>query len=265
MEVVTPFFLPIKADSVLSPQIHYGLAHYGEPITGIYFVTADDQYGRITFESLDALKFCRGEVLPYPYDWSKHERGIWVFKIENSRWLKERFDYENKHYGSAYEFGGNVQEMLTDFSHYLFSFHDEFVEVIARGLWFEQAAENLFGKPLQLGHPSLPLPDTDAQRLEAHGLTCQVRRNPLPTEQLIASARYCSQTLLEFALELDGEASVTNTLTLAHSNGQLTSSFRGFFGRQEAGFEGVATLADVQPYLEKYMAEVAERRQEMGN
>lgn len=46
--------------------------------------------------------------------------------IENSSWQKECFDYENKYYGSAYEFGGDVKEMMTDLKHYLFSSHDQF-------------------------------------------------------------------------------------------------------------------------------------------
>lgn len=61
--------------------------------------------------------------------------------IENSSWQKECFDYENKYYGSAYEFGGDVKEMITDLKHYLFSSHDQFTEVIARRFWFEEAGE----------------------------------------------------------------------------------------------------------------------------
>lgn len=261
---VVSFRLPIVADSVLSPQLHYGSEQSGEPITGIYFLTDDDQHGRITFENLDALRLCRGEAMPYSYNWDAHERGTWVFKVKNSSWQQERFAYENKHYGRSYEFGGNVQEMLTDFSHYLFSFHDQFIEVIARGIWFEQAPKRLFGQPLLPGHPLLALPASPHQLLTAHTLVCQVRYNPLPTKQLLANARYCSQLLLDFALELDDRTSSVGALVLAYHNGQLTSRLHGYFGSRVAAFDGIATLDDVRPYLEKYLGEVYERRKASG-
>ncbi len=116
MELVKRISIPVEADSVLSPDVYYG-----DKLTGIYFHTSDDQFGRITFNNLDAIKICRGEMMPYEYNWETHERGVWVFKIENSKWLTERFNYESDHYGSSYEFGGNVNEMLTGFSHYLFN------------------------------------------------------------------------------------------------------------------------------------------------
>ncbi len=65
-------------------------------------------------------------------------------KIENSAWLKERHKYESVNDGSSYEFGGNVDEMLSDFNHDIFSFPDQFIEVITRGIWFEKDPENLF-------------------------------------------------------------------------------------------------------------------------
>lgn len=86
--------------------------------------------------------------MPYKYNYGNDGSDIWVYKIENTQWLTERFQYENKNYGCSYEFGGNVNEMLTDFNHYLFSFHDQFVEVIARGFWFEKSEKILFKQPL---------------------------------------------------------------------------------------------------------------------
>lgn len=37
----------------------------------------------------------------------------------------------------AYEWTGDVDEMLRDFSHYVFRFHDQFVEALSSGIWFE--------------------------------------------------------------------------------------------------------------------------------
>lgn len=259
MEIAKGIIIPVIADFVLSPDVLYS-----DELTGIYFQTEDEQYGRITFENLDAMKICRGENLPFTDNWEEGQEYPWVYKIENSKWLKERFDYENENYGSSYEFGGNVNEMLTDFSHYVFKFHDQFIEVIARGFWFEQDKTSLFKRELQIGHPFLNLPDNNLEKFVSHNLTCQVRTNSTPQDKLVSDAKFCSQKLMEFALELDGKASVDNSLILSYRNGKLISSLRGFFGKQIVEFEGLAKLTDVKPYIEKYIGEVYERRKAMG-
>jgi hypothetical protein len=259
MELAKGIIIPVIADFVLSPDIFYG-----DQLTGIYFQTQDEQFGRITFENLDALKISRGETLPFSSDWKEGQDFPWVYKVENSSWQKERFNYESSNYGSSYEFGGNVNEMLTDFSHYVFKFHDEFVEVIARGFWFEQDRTSLFRRELQAGHPFLNLPDNNAERFVSHNLTCQVRVNSKSTEKLISHAFFCSQKLIEFALELDGKASVTNSLILSYRSGKLISSLRGYFGKEIVEFDGIAKYAEVKPYIDKYIEEVYERRKAMG-
>lgn len=253
--------VPIERNSVLTPDIYYG-----NQTTGICFETEDEQFGRITFENLDAIKVCRGEYLPYEYDYNNNDSEFisWVYRIEDSQWLLERFTYEKDKYGNSYEFGGNVNDMLTDFSHYLFHFHDEFIEVIARGFWFEKSITSLLHQPLQEGHPFYPLSDSKPKRIDAHTLTCQVRINPRPLEELIMNAQYCSQKLFQFALELEGRASVNHTVVLFYRNGKLTSSLRGYFGGQIVEFEGIATLEDVKPFIERDMLEVYERRKAMG-
>ena len=101
MELVKRIKIPVIADPVLSPDVYYG-----DNLTGIYFQTHDDQFGRITFNNLDTIKVCRGEMMPYEYNWGAYERGVLVFKIENSKWLTKRFKYENDNYDQSYEFGG---------------------------------------------------------------------------------------------------------------------------------------------------------------
>jgi hypothetical protein len=263
-EIVKRVKIPIIADSVLSPQIHYGSMHSNEPITGIYFNTQDEQYGRITFENFDSLKICRGEMLPFDYNWGTHEKGVWVFKIEKSKWLIQRYEYEKEHYGDSYEFGGNVEEMKTDFNHYLFSFHDQFIEVIAKGFWFEKSSENLFGKQLQEGHPYLPISNKNKSLIEVSNLKCQVRIADTSNNKLIADTEFCTQKIMEFALELEGKATVNHKLTLSQTNGEIFSNLCNYFGQKEVSFKGIASLEDVRPYIEKYMIEVSERRKEMG-
>ncbi|MRX39256.1 hypothetical protein GJU43_08220 [Flavobacterium sp. LC2016-23] len=259
MELVKGFKTHITRDSVLSPDIYYG-----NDSTGIYFQTDDDQFGRIKFYNMDAIKICRGEMIPYEYDWSRDEQRYWVFQIENSKWLAERYNYEKENYGYSYEFGGNVDDMLTDFNHYLFSFHDQFVEVIAKGIWFEKDSNSLLNKPLQVDHPFLNIPENEIKKFSAYDLTCQVRKNSKTREELIADAFYCPQKLLQFALEIEDSVFITNTLDLQYRNKKLISRFGGYFGKQVIEFPGIATLQDVKPYIEKYMKDVYNSRKEMG-
>ncbi len=259
MEIAQGIIVPISPDSVLSPQVYYA-----DRLTGIYFTTEDDRFGRITFENLDSLKVSRGELIPYHDDWKEGQSYCWVLKVKNSSWLSERHQYEKRTYGSSYEFGGNVDEMLTDFGHFVFRFHDQFVEAIARGFWFESNSESLFGKDLIAGHPFLPLPEINATKIEAYNLICQVRTNPNPIDELKTSTKFCSQNLIEFALEFEGKASVNHALVLSQRNGKLITTLRGYFGKQEKVIDGIGTLADVRTEIESYMLEVCKRRKAMG-
>ena len=202
-EKAVGILIPVVADFVEHPYVYYG-----EDLTAIYFQTDDEKHGRITFENLDSLKICRGENIPYSFSWNQEENYPWVFEIVNSQWQKARYEYEKLNYGSSYEFGGNVDEMLTDFSHYLFKFHDQFVEVISRGFWFEKDEFTLLNKKLQEDHPLLNLANKNIEKFVAYSLTCQVRTNLKTNEELIKAAKFCSQTIMEFALEFDGEAQV---------------------------------------------------------
>jgi len=44
----------------------------------------------------------------------------------------------------------------------------------------------------------------------------------------------------------------------------VTTTLRGYFGKQEKSIDGVGTLADVRKEIETYMKEVSERRKAMG-
>ena len=248
----------VKADLALSPTVHYG-----EPFSSLLFPVEDGRKGRVTFETLDALRVCRGEHPPY--DQATDSPLFWVSTVDNSPWLRERYLYESTYYRDAYEFDGDVDEMLRDFSHYLFTFHDEFVEAIASGIWIDVAWDALDGKDVPANHPFLPLPESAVtDYLRVHDLVCQVRRNPLDPDQLIKNARLCSQPLLHFALELDGEAKVGWQLSLRLRAGQPISVLRSTFGRVEAEFDGVADLAATRGHVENWIREVRDRRRSMG-
>ena len=195
------------------------------------------------------MKICRGEMFPYDYTWEKHKRGTWIFKVCNSPWLKERFEYEQKHYGRSYEFGGNVEEMLTDFTHYLFSFHDEFIEVIARGFWFEESKKSLLGKKLTKAHPFLPLPQKKIKYIVLHNKRYRVTFNPLPIETLIENTHLCEQKVFEVSHLFEGEYMKDQTLVIMRRNGKVMSILRGFFGRSCFEKKGIATFDEIQHLL----------------
>jgi len=260
MELAKGIIIPVLADDVFSPDVYYG-----EKLTGIYFQTQDDEWGRITFYNLDAIKICRGENLPYEDDWKAGQEITWVYKVENSKWIKERFKYENENYGSSYEFGGNVNEMLTDFSHYVFKFHDQFVEVIANGFWFEKDSSSLFKKELKDGHPFLPLPEINIKTFESYCIKYKAVFNPLGIDILIRDTKYCPQKLIEFAVEFEGKYSVSQTLIIMQRQGKLISILRQFIGRSLFEKEGVATFDEIKPVVDKYIGEVAERRKRKQN
>lgn len=255
---------PVQAHPVDNPRVYCG----GAP-TAIHFVVEDERRGRVTFDKLDAIRVCRGEYCPYNNDWTAGAPIRWVFTVDNSPWLVERHAYESRHYKEAYEFGGDVDEMLREFSHYVFRFHDAFVEALAAGIWFEVADESFRGKDLPGEHPLLPLPESTVfDRILAHDLVCQVRKNPMLEAELIANARFCSQPILDLALELDGRPSVHWRLSVRNRSGRIRSVLReylgGVLGDPLAEFEGVADLTAIRAHVENWMGEVRESRRDMG-
>ena len=209
-----------------------------------------------------AVNHCRGEYLSYPSDDSVEHGFHSCFVIEDSRWLIERHAYEAEYYREAYEFGNNVDDMLTDFSHYLFRFHDDFIEAIAEGIWFEHSEEPfLSSTPRQSDHPALDFPESAVcERFEVDGIVCQIRKNPLPIHELLERSRYCSQSLFHVALELDGKPTVNHRMTLRRRDENPECIWSDFFGRREAKIKGIATQDQVKELVIPYVQQVADRR-----
>jgi hypothetical protein len=252
--------VPFEPDRVLSPELIY--RH--EPTDALYYVTGDDEPVRITFEGLDSIRACRGEYMPYPTDESAEAEYTSVYIVENSRWLRERHAYEARYYRDCYKWGGDVDVMLTDYDHYLFQFHDEYIEAIAAGIWSEKQPTPFTDGSLGSDHPLADLPETaTTERFVVEGLTCQVRANPRPIGETLQGAYYCSQPLYHFALELDGDARVSNRLDVRERRGRVRSVLRGIMGTVMATLDGVATLDQSRALVEPYVREVAERRRSM--
>lgn len=259
-QLANPHKVPVKADSVASP-----IVHYGDPMTAIHFITVDGRWGRITFERLESLRVSRGEYAPYSESPDYPDDFHWVTTISNSAWLRERYEYEKRHYGSAYNFSGNVDEMLDEYYHYVFSFHDEFVEVIAAGIWFETDESYLGERDLNVSHPLkglTHLPPTE--HFEGSGIRCIVRQNSMLKDELDRDASLCSQTILEIKADLGGSACPDWTLTRRVRNGIGRSYLRSYFGKVIQAYDGIPTVDDVRIHVDKWLAEVRERRQKIN-
>jgi hypothetical protein len=258
--------VPVMADSVAGPTVTYGEElPSGPELTSIKFLTDEDGWARVTFEHLDSIRISRGEYEPYPSNWKPGDELHWVYEVAPSSWLLERYEYEKKHYGRAYEWSGDVDEMLPDFTHYVFRFHDEFVEALCAGIWFEMLDENHDSEELSATHPfrNLPRPN-NPELLEAHGLICEVWPNARPVDEILEDAKLCSQKLLQIAPVLDGATKIFWTLAVRVRHGKVQSSLKPSFGKVAATFAGVAGLEQVRPHVESWLQEVKERRKQMG-
>jgi hypothetical protein len=252
--------VPLNADSVEAPIVQYGGA-----LTAINFITEDERWGRVTFEGLDSIKVSRGEYEPYPPVPGEKKSYYWVKTISNSQWLQERYEYEKRYYGTAYNFGGNVDEMLREFSHYVFSFHDQFVEVLAAGIWFESSDAMLGTRDPEPDHPLLGLKHLGTtETFEGAGIICHVRRNPLSEAELESRANLCSQTILEIGAELDGSIGTSWTLTRRVHSGVGKTYLRSYFGKPVEVYAHIPTLTEIRPHIDKWLAEVRQRWKDMG-
>lgn len=245
--------VPLDADDVASPVVRYG-----HPMTAIFFpvklvaLDVDPGWGRVTFEGFDSLRCCRGEHAPYPAD----DYGAWVYEVVESRWLRERHEYEWGHYQTP---------LLEEYHHYLFTFHDEFVEAIAKGIWVEPTGLS-DSDEVAPDHPLMPLPVTlPADPFVLHRLTCEVRTNPLPLPELVERSKLCSQKLFQFFLTLEGTRSASYSAELRTVWGRSTTRMRcGWPYPDGVTIDGIATVEDMMPAWEKYVRGVAQRRMELG-
>ncbi len=112
--------------------------------TGIYFDTAGcldsgspGDLGRLTFERLNAIKVTSGESLPYEREPCK--TGGWAYVMSESPWLAERHQYVLHYYGRS---------LRDTYQHYVFVFHDEFIEAIGEGMRLDRVDRDaLFARP----------------------------------------------------------------------------------------------------------------------
>jgi len=239
-ELSHPLNVPIRADSVESPTVEYGSRS-----TVLRFTTDDDRTARVTFENLDSIRISRGEYAPYDPASQADDRSSWVQTISNSPWLRERYEYEKRHYSDAYQWGGDVEEML-EFSHYVFTFHDEFVEAIADGIWME-----LDDQPSGTAFPWRGLSDEEAaETIPSSGVAWTFRRNSLPLKEIEGRAALCSQTLFEFWTSSNVHGRADWRVTHRVRGGVGKSCLRNSLQTTVAVYDAIPTLSEIQRQIE---------------
>jgi len=248
IEQIVPIIIPVIADYVMSPTVIYG-----ENFTCINFETQDEKFGRITFENMDAIKISRGEMPAYhdPTEIDDYMVGTWVYSVENSKWLQERYQYEKKYYENSYEWGNSVEEMLTDFKHFYYRFHDEFVEVIAKGFWFEKADEPFIGKAISANHPKQMFETEYQEEINIDGKKYKFKLNSQDRETLTKNAQFYSQKLIEVWQEFSNDHFLFGSLRIKNNNGEVVSYFQPTFGKNEVIQKGVSTVEDLKKHLNK--------------
>ncbi len=249
----------LTPETVVAPEIAYGTS-------GLLldYMTQSDEYVRVAFDRLDSVRLARGEYPPYP---SPDTADAWFpfSVVRPSDWLEERYRYESHHYGSSYQFGGNVDEMLTEFDHYLFQFHDQFVEVIAAGIHFENHPTRPAGKRLAERPGWDWLSDSlPEERWTESGIEFRLRTTADETSKVVAASTLCDQVVVDLRIELDGRLRNSHRLCVRTRDGVTRSRWRRSFGNTENEFHGVAGIAEIRPLVERYATEVRERRTAMG-
>jgi hypothetical protein len=253
--------VPLAADPVAPPRLVYGslglasASGRDEAYPAVYFEISGGSLGRITFEGLDAVKAARGELLPYGTA-SPRIPGDWVFTVAESPWLAERHRYEMQLYSTP---------LLETHLHYVFQFHDEFVEAIARGIWLDTADPSRpFDRPTQ--HPLAPLPDSlpGERHLSPSGIEWELRRSPITDSELANRSHLCSQRVWQLNLILDGRSSEGASIWLRTRNGRTTSRLIRPWPPGELGsHEGPAQPHDFTEAWEECLAAIAKRRRAM--
>jgi hypothetical protein len=253
--------VPLEADAVAPPRLVYGGldvtsgSELDNGYTAIYFqVAKSGLLGRVTFEGLDAVRAARGEILPYRLCPSAG-KPRWVFTVDASSWLDERHDYEVRQYSTP---------LTGTHQHFVFAFHDEFVEAIAEGIWLDIPDQaRPYDRPDP--HPLARLGSgIAAERFRSpSGIHWELRRAPAADSELITGSRLCSQRLYQLNLLLDGDSRESASIWLRTKDGRTVSRLvRPWPGGELARWEGVASPDDFVHPWETYLAEVAQRRRQ---
>ncbi|HEX3765713.1 MAG TPA: hypothetical protein VHW23_43755 [Kofleriaceae bacterium] len=259
--------IPLPVNAHFYPARQSPTIRYGELLApAIEYFADDGHFVRVSFDCWNALRCGRGIYLPYSRERVTEPMGSLAprfFVVDNSPWLPERYAYEKAHDDEAYHdgsYGGDVEDMLIDFSHYLLSFHRECIEVIARGIWFERSRHPLEG--WQADHPSLDLgPEHRVDAFTYRGQACEIRQNRLPLDEIRRRALLCEQPLVEFLCHYE-DPYVLLRLSIRERDGATTCTLRPRMGRDKARYRSIPSLDEVRQRFFAELDEVERRRRD---
>lgn len=214
----------------------------------IEYTANDGVTVRVSFERWNALRCSHG----WPYsreqvaDVERMEwLAPWFFTVEDSPWLPERHDYMKKHADDYVHCNvGGVEDMLTDFSHYVLQFPRECIEVIAGGIWFERSDRPSEG--WQADHPLRGLgPEHRVDAFTHRGAAYEIRQNRLPLDELRRRAVLCEQPLVEF-LRVDGRHVILMLrLSIRERGGAITCILRASRAAELARYPSIPSLDEL--------------------
>lgn len=249
-----------ELEDVIGPEI------YSNGVSlEMFFMTRDEKFGRVIFDHVDSYKVYRGEGVLYDKRMTAYTNYPWIYRLINSEWQFQRYLDEKTMYEFCYEFGGNVSEMLTDMNNYVFEFHDETVEVIAKGFWIETSPKPLWRKPLQKDNPLNPNFIGKIDEFEIEGILCRMVTNKAPTECLIEQTKFCHQTLAIFEVEFEGNFSRHLSLVIFQRSNQLYSELKPIIGKPLIGQLGTIDIDTAVQEFEKAVIEISARRKNRIN
>ena len=221
---------------------------------------------RVSFDRWDALRFGRG----WPYsreqvvDVERMEwMSPWFFVVEDSPWLPERHAHMKERPDDWHRNVGSVEDMLTDFSHYVLCFPRECIEVIAAGIWFEHANGPFEG--WEADHPLKDLgPEHRVDAFTYKDDSYEIRQNRMPLDEIRRRAQLCEQPLAEFLCQ-NPRPYVLLRLTIRERDGATTCILRWRFGGDIARYRSIPSLDEVcQVFLAELDGIESRRRDPSG-
>lgn len=238
------YLKPIKINykfyrsEIETPRINYGLDKEKVKFVCIDYENSISEKLRITFEMFDSLNISRGEYLPY---YSENPNLRIINEVVNSDWLKKRDIYESKYYKCS---------LLEDYSHYIFSFHDEFIEVIAQGFWIEKINDK--DELKSENHPFNDLKINDkTKEIIINSRTCLLVENTLSIDTLIENSKFCSQKLFQYYIKYkDGTFEPDYYASVRTKNDKIITKFiSNGWGPTLSIKEGAGTILDFEDFF----------------
>ena len=252
-----PGFDPAFAsDHVLSPALKYTQ----RSLILDYPSVDGTRWVRVAFDRCDSHRVSRGEHPPYPFHAVEEQYSPFCV-VRPSSWLKERYSYEREHYGPSY----NAEEMHAEFEHYLFSFHDEFVEVLAAGVHFEFQSTPVSSGDLSELPSWQRLPnEASAKQIGDSQFPLLLRCSRQDRASILQNSVLAEQIYLQVDLDLDVlPRQPFLRVAVRTRDGETTSRLRHSGGKVSAEFAGFPSDQELREAINEEIETVRQRRRDM--